>query len=127
MGQRTRQGRPAQQRAHQPGAGRIGDALEFIGLGGGGGQRCSHQRQQALDMIARGQFRHYAAVQAMQVDLAKQLVREQPALAVQHGHRAFVTGRLDGQDSHGYLLACPYGRVPGRPWGQDFAFCRQPL
>jgi hypothetical protein len=36
----------------------------------------------------------------MQLDLAEELVREQTALGVEHGNRAFVAGGFDGEYSH---------------------------
>jgi hypothetical protein len=37
----------------------------------------------------------------MQLDLAEYRVREQPALAVEHGSSAFVTGGFEGKNFHG--------------------------
>jgi hypothetical protein len=102
--QRARQRRAAQQRADQAGACGVGDAVQLPGRGGGRAERISHQRQQALHVIARCQFRHHAAIHPMQVDLAPQAVGEQPALLVQHRHGAFIAGRFDCQDSHGAPL-----------------------
>ena len=43
-------------------------------------------------MVARRELGHDAPVNAVQVDLAVQLVRKEAALGVEHGDRAFVTG-----------------------------------
>ena len=60
------------------------------------------QRQQALHVVARGEFRHDAAKSLVQVDLGEQLVRQQAALAVEHRGGAFVAGRFDAENFHGF-------------------------
>ncbi len=100
VGQRTRQGGPAQQRADQSGARGIGDAVQLLRPRARRRQRIAHQRQQALHVIARGQLRDYAAIYPVQVDLAPQPVRQQPALLVEHRDGTFVAGGFYGEDSH---------------------------
>ena len=79
IGQGLRQRRAGQQRADQARARRVGNAAEFSGAGPGRRQGLAHQRQQAAHVVARGQLRHDAAVEPVQVDLAVEAVRQQAA------------------------------------------------
>ncbi len=101
--------------------------MEVFGAGGGSVQGSLYQRQQALDMIARSQFRHHAPEYAVQVHLAPQLVRQQATLLVQYRNGALIAGGLYGKHSHGRFKYDPWPgprRARKRP---VFAFCRQPL
>ncbi len=69
--QRLRAGGPDQQRADQSWAGGIGDRIDLRSITLGIGKHLANQRQHALDVIARGELGHYAAIDAMQVDLAE--------------------------------------------------------
>ena len=51
-------------------------------------------------MIARGEFRHDAAIEAMPVDLRMQDMREQSATLVEDGDGAFITGGFDREHAH---------------------------
>ena len=51
-------------------------------------------------MLARGEFRHHAAVLLVKFYLGGNRVGENTAIA-QHGDAGFVTRRLDGQQQHG--------------------------
>ena len=65
MGQGSRQGRPAQQGTDQAGTGRVGHPLQIAGLRRRSLECAAHQGQQALDVVARGQFRDHAAENAV--------------------------------------------------------------
>ncbi|MCY1563314.1 hypothetical protein D9M68_1008640 [compost metagenome] len=71
-----------QQRAHQAGAGGIGDAVDVLGFAVGLGQHLAQQRQHALDVVAGGQLGHDTAIDPVQVDLTEQRVGQQAAFAV---------------------------------------------
>ena len=75
------------------------------------GQHPPQQRQQALDVVARGQLRHHPTIETVQLDLAEYGVREQAPLAVEHGSGAFVTGGFEGEDFHGGKFR---GGTPGK-------------
>ncbi len=100
-GQRARQGRAGEQGPDQARPGGIGNAGQFLRRRGGSGQHFAQQRQQSLDMVAGGQFGHHPAIDPVQLDLAEYRVREQAALAVEHGRSAFVTGGFEGKNFHG--------------------------
>ena len=95
---------PVSSAPDQAGAGGIGDAIQLAGRGPGGAQHLAQQRQQPLDMVAGGQFRHHPAVDAVQLDLAENGVRQQAAFAVEHGGGAFITGGFEGEDFHGWQV-----------------------
>ncbi len=69
--QRLRAGGPDQQRADQSWAGGIRDRIDLRSITLGIGKHLAKQRQHALDVIARGELGHHAAIDAMQVDLAE--------------------------------------------------------
>ena len=73
-GQRTGTGAAHQQRAHQTGACGVGHRIHLSRLQPGLGKNLAHQRHQTLDVIARGQLGHNAAIDAVQVDLAEQRI-----------------------------------------------------
>ena len=73
--------------AHQQGT----DQARACGIGNGVNvlsrtpsllQHLADQRQHAFDVIARGQFRHYAAVGTVQINLTEQRIGQQTALTV---------------------------------------------
>ena len=70
-------------------------------------------------MIARGELRHHAAVGAVQLDLAVELVRQEAALRVQHGGGALVAGGFDGEHAHAanFTAVDTGGRARLRPAG----------
>ncbi|MNP26165.1 hypothetical protein D3C76_1190060 [compost metagenome] len=90
-----------QQRPDQAGAGGIGDRIDVCGRTAGLVQHLADQRQHALDVVSRGELRHHAAVDAMQVDLTEQRVGQQAFLAVVKGDAGFVAGGFQPQHSHG--------------------------
>lgn len=99
--QRLSAGRSHQQRADQARACRVSQCVDIAGLLAGLIQHLADQRQHALDVIARGQFRHDAAVDAMQVDLAEQGVSQQAALTVIERDAGFIAGGFQSQYEHG--------------------------
>ncbi len=66
-----------QQRAGQAGAARVGDDVDRVEVGAGRAQDLARQRQDAPDVVARGQFGHDAAVVGVHLDLAVQGLGEQ--------------------------------------------------
>ena len=80
--QRLGAGSPHQQGADQAGARGVGDRVDLGGHAVGLGQHLADQRQHALDVITRGQLRHNAAIDAVQVDLTEQCIGQQAAFAV---------------------------------------------
>ena len=89
-----------QQGPDQTGARGIGDAVDLPRQRAGTAQDLPHQRQQPLHVVTRGQFRHHAPVEAVQLDLAENGVRQQTALAVEHGNGAFIAGGFQGKNFH---------------------------
>ncbi|MNH23432.1 hypothetical protein D3C79_833280 [compost metagenome] len=71
-----------QQSADQARACGIGDGIDLGGDAVGFGQHLADQRQHALDVITRGQLRHYPAINAVQVDLTEQCIGQKAALTV---------------------------------------------
>jgi len=68
-----------------------------------GGEAALRERQYASDMVARGEFRHHAAIFRMHGDLRMQLVREQAGLGVVQRDSGFVAGGFNAQNQHGYI------------------------
>ena len=77
-----------------------------------------HQRQQALYVVARGQFGDHTPIHAVQFHLAEELVREQAGVGIQHRRRTLVTGGFDREHPHSEdSSALGYARreSPARP------------
>ena len=55
----------------QPGPGGICNAIQFVASRSRSGQNFAQQRQQPLDVVARGQFGHHPAIDPVQFDLAE--------------------------------------------------------
>ncbi|MNZ97186.1 hypothetical protein D3C78_1164120 [compost metagenome] len=89
-----------QQRADQPRPGGIGHRVDIGETAAGFLQHLANQRQHALDVVARGQLGHHAAIDPVQVDLTEQGVGQQAALAVVQGDAGFVAGSFQAQYSH---------------------------
>ncbi|MBV6418065.1 MAG: hypothetical protein CMLOHMNK_02845 [Steroidobacteraceae bacterium] len=89
-----------QQRTDETGTRRAGDAVDVTAIRTGRRERLAHERHEAAHMIARGEFRHDAAIEAMQVDLRMQDMREQSATLVEDGDGAFITGGFDREHAH---------------------------
>ena len=64
----------------------------------------AYEWQRAADMVARGKFRHDAAIFGVHVDLGMQGVCEQAVLGVVKRDAGFVAGRFDAEDYHGCRL-----------------------
>ena len=88
--ERARQTRPTSRR----------DRVEFAGGDNRFAKRLAGDRHEVVQVLARGEFRHYAAVLLMKFYLGGNRVGENTAIA-QHGDTCFVTRRLDGQQQHG--------------------------
>src|SRR5690606_31930162 len=100
---------------------RRGDGVNILEGAAGAQQRFRNQAVERLDMGARRNFRHDAAISAMlfelaQNDLAKNLA---PALLIAHDDRSggFVAARFDAEDGqmgrHEALGLIAIGRKPG--------------
>ena len=55
-------------------------------------------------MVARGQFRHHAAVGLVHRHLRMHGMGEQAALRVVEGDAGFVAGGFDAEDKHGAAI-----------------------
>ncbi len=100
-GQRPGERGARQKRTDQARSGRVGHAIEFGCAGTGFIQRPLDQRQQALDMVARSQFRDHTTVGLVQIDLGVQHMREQAAAVIEDGDGGFVAGGFESEDAHG--------------------------
>ena len=94
---------PGQQRADQARAGRVGDAVEVGRTGIGVAQHPVDERQQALDMVPRGELGDHPAVDAVQFHLREERMRQQPPPIVEDGGGGLVAGGFEGKDAHGVL------------------------
>ena len=63
-------GRSHEERTDQAGAGGVGDGVDVNRNATGFAQHLTDQRQHSLDVIARSQLRHYAAIYTVQINLA---------------------------------------------------------
>ncbi len=90
-----------QQRAGETGALRVGDGIDVVARHAAFGEDLFEQGNGATDMIARGQFRHDAAVFLMHFYLRVQRMRKQAALRVVQRQACFVTGGFDTENEHG--------------------------
>ena len=99
-GQAAANRRTDQQRANQPRTTGIGDAIDRARRNACSTEDLVQQRQGFAYMIARGQFRHDAAILGVQRDLAVQGVREQATITVIEGDAGFVAGSFKAQDQH---------------------------
>ena len=59
-----------------------------------------NQSNRATDMVAACQFRHYAAVGPMHVDLGVNRLREKPFFAVDHRRPGFITRTFNAENYH---------------------------
>ena len=65
-------------------------------------------------MGAAGDFRHHAAIQGVEVNLAEHHVRHDGAAVFHHGGGGFVAGGFQGQNAHPILFPQRLRRIPGR-------------
>ena len=129
-GQRPRERGARQQRADQARADGVRHAIEFICAGTGFGQGPLDQRQQALHMVARGQFRDHPAIGLVQIHLGVQHMRQQAAAVIEDGDGRFVAGGFEGEDAHGEGQILPFGSgvirlldpAAAGSWGGRFDF-----
>ncbi len=89
-----------QERAGESGPLRVGDEVDVCERTPGLGERLARKRQDAADVVARGEFRHHAPVEGVQVDLRMQGVAEHAALAVVERNAGLVAGGLDAEGEH---------------------------
>ena len=84
-----------QQRTGQARSLRVGDRIDGIRLQTGFGKHLLQQRNGAPDVIARGQFRHHAAIRLVHGDLGMQRMRPQTELRVVQRNAGFVARGFD--------------------------------
>ena len=84
-----------QQRADQTRAGGVSHPVELFGQGVGVGECRVDQWQEPAYMIPGREFRHDAAVLAVNVDLRGNNVGKNPSPAGDNGRRGFIARRLD--------------------------------
>ena len=90
--QRLCAGSTDQQRADQARTRSVGDCIDLGRHAVGLGQHLTDQGQHALDVVTRGQLRDHTAIDAVQVDLTEQCVRQQTTLTVIQCDAGFVAG-----------------------------------
>ncbi len=113
--ERARHAGPHQQCPDQAGSRRIGNPVNGLQREPGPGQGLLDHRQQARDVVARGEFRHHAAMRGMNGHLAENPVRDQAPVAVVDGHRGLVAGGFDAEDYHGPITLIFRGRITTIP------------
>ena len=86
----------------EPRAGGVGDEIDILDPAVRLRERGAGKRQQAADVVARGELRHHAAVERVQLHLRVQRVGEQPVARVVQRHAGLVAGSLDAEDQHGW-------------------------
>ena len=119
-GQCLGQGGTHHQGPHQPGACRVGNAIQFLGGSCRVLHDLVHKRQRLAHVITRRQLRHHATVLDMDIHLAEQGVRQQPTPGIEDGHAGFVAGGLEAQNSHCrslFLAGCDNNGLPARARG----------
>jgi hypothetical protein len=84
-----------QQRPDEARSRRIGNAVNGLRLDARLGQGRLDHRQEALDVLARGELRHHPAVAAVQLDLAEDAIRHEAFFAVVERNRRLVAGGFD--------------------------------
>ncbi len=115
VAQRARHAGAHQQRPDQAGSRRIGNPVNGLQRKSGLRQGLFDHRQEARDVVARGQFRHHAAMGGMQRHLAEDPVRDEAALAVIDGDGRLVAGGFDAKDHHGASALIFRGRITTIP------------
>ena len=111
---------PDQHAADKPGAGGCGNRIDFFKLHRRRRQRFAAQSVHMLNMCARGNLRHNAAIGGVQVDLTEDNIGEDVAAADEHAvlhapahnrRRCFIAARLQSQ--YGYF--CVQNIPKGQP------------
>ena len=100
IGRRFGEVDPHQQRTDE--AGRIGhgDGVQLAARQAGVLQRLLGKTVDGLNMLARGDLRHNAAVFAVQRDLRGDAVRQDASSVLHNGDGGLVAGGLNGKDPH---------------------------
>ena len=99
-GERLARREADEERADQPGPGRRRDEADVLEPDARGRERLLERGRQVLEVRARRDLGHDAAVARVRRELRGDHVREHPALAVEHGDRRLVAGGLDAEDDH---------------------------
>ena len=95
VAERAREAGADQQGPDETRSRRIGNAVNGLRLDAGLGQGRLDHRQEALDVLARGELRHHPAVAAVQLDLAEDAIRHEAFFAVVERNRRLVAGGFD--------------------------------
>jgi hypothetical protein len=109
-----------QQRPRQAGAGGHRHGVDVAQGAAGAVQRLVQDGDDRLDVLARGELRHDAAVAGVQLDLGGDDAGEQPAAVADDGGCGLVAGGLDAED----VQAAVSGRAATRraaQWGIPLA------
>ena len=96
---------PDHDRPNQAGAGGGGHAVKLGETDLGFLHRAGDEAVEMLDVAARGDLRHHAAVGRVVGDLGEHDVGQHPALAGHDRGRRLVAASLDAEDDHGRALA----------------------
>src|SRR3954469_13818186 len=106
-GEAAREGGAHEQSSSQARTLGVGDVVDLSQFRGALAQNLLHQRQDAGDVISRGELRYYPAVVRVHGDLRMQGVREQTApgdsgrsTCVVERDAGLVAGGLDTEDQH---------------------------
>ena len=99
-GQRTAHHRADHQSADQAGARRERHRIDVHRTAAGVVEERVQQRHDLAHVVAGCEFRHHAAVQGVQFDLAVEGVGEQAGARVVEGDAGLVAGCLDAEDQH---------------------------
>jgi hypothetical protein len=107
-----------EQAAEQARTGGDGNAVDVVPSGAGFSQGVVDYGQNDLDMAARGNFGHDAAVLFVQIDLAGDDIRERVAAVFDHRGRGFVAGGFEAKNFHNCEIVA---RVAGKSKGPPLA------
>ena len=98
--QRLRGRESDEERADQTRTGRGGDEPDVLERDGRRGERLLERRREVLEVRARGDLRHDAAVGRVRGELGGDDVGQDAPVAVEHGDRGLVAGGFDAEDQH---------------------------
>ena len=101
---RTSYSRADEQRACQPGPARVGNDIDLLESCPCLDEHLPKQRQDAPDVVSRGQLRNDSAIDGVEVDLAVEALAEQSryvaALRTNKSDSGLVARRFDSDDIH---------------------------
>ena len=100
VGQRLRRLDAHEERAHEPGPTRHGDAVQVVEGDARVGDGAAEHGDDRRDVLARSHLGHDATVLGVHEDLRRDDVGAHAAPALDHGGRRLVTRRFDAQNEH---------------------------